>query len=233
MPPIRTFDEFDRQVRSRNESKWEEINVTTIRNRSNSNEESDNESDDSSIHDQNVYSVAARAIMESEQNNVMVSQWAHRGKGFNWSQADRTSQGRWTTEAQRRNRTISDEQRTRWGASVFSRPATGPWIRNTQSTPNLNNNATKPRRRDDEHVEFVENKDIKLQIVGKIPTITKENQEKFTGKCNYCSKIGHKEKDCFKKKRDQEQKHNNSDGANYATGDNEDAVFTASDDIAS
>ena len=56
---------------------------------------------------------------------------------------------------------------------------------------------------------------------------------RFTGKCNYCNKVGHKEKDCFKKKKDEEAKLNNNDNANFATMENSDAVFIARDDITS
>ena len=43
-------------------------------------------------------------------------------------------------------------------------------------------------------------------------------QGKFNGKCNYCSKLGHKESMCFKKKRDEGSKGNGADSSHATHG---------------
>ena len=52
-------------------------------------------------------------------------------------------------------------------------------------------------------------------MVTRLATAKKQgNARQFDGKCNYCKKKGHKERDCYKKKRDEKEK--GSESANVA-----------------
>lgn len=44
-----------------------------------------------------------------------------------------------------------------------------------------------------------------------------QNRTRFTGTCNYCNKVGHKEVDCFKKRRDNDQANSTTDSTNRSS----------------